>query len=186
MKKEYFSIPNLLSYFRILMLPVFLYLYFHADTTRDYVVAFALLVISMMTDLVDGWIARKFNMITDFGKLLDPLADKLTQGFLAIAVCSRYPLMISFVIYFACKEFYMLGMGLYIHKKTNHVIAAKMYGKISTVIIDVLVPLMLLFPNMPETLANIFIMIMTVGMTVSLVKYINLHISLLKGKEEGI
>ena len=185
MKKEIFSIPNLLSYFRILMLPVFLYLYYDAQSTLDYVVAFTLLTISLLTDLVDGWIARRFNMITELGKALDPIADKLTQGFLAIAVCSRYPLMIAFVIYFACKELYMGFMGLYVKKKTGTVIAAKMYGKISTAIIDVLIPLMLLFPNMPEIVANIFVMLMTISMTVSLVKYIHLHIALLKGKEEN-
>ena len=67
MKKEYFTIPNLMGYLRILLLPVFLYLYYHAQSLGEYVVAFVVLAISMLTDVFDGMIARKFNLVTDFG-----------------------------------------------------------------------------------------------------------------------
>ena len=96
MKKEYFTIPNLMGYFRILMIPVFLVLYFK----EQYPAAFTVLALSVLSDFLDGKIARRFNMVTDFGKMLDPIADKLTQAMLAIAVTFRYPLVIWLLLLF--------------------------------------------------------------------------------------
>ena len=104
MKKELFSIPNLMGYFRIIMIPVFLVLYYQAKTPNDYAKAFILLAISMLTDFFDGKIARKFHMETELGKALDPIADKLTQFALAIATTLRYPLMMVLVVFFFLKE----------------------------------------------------------------------------------
>lgn len=170
-----------MGYFRILMLPVFLYLYYNATTTKDYVIAFTLLTISLLTDLFDGWVARKFNMVTNFGKALDPVADKLTQFALAIAVASRYAFMIVFIVFFFCKELYMTIMGLYLKKKKNVWNGAKMYGKICTIIIDIGVSLLLLLHQLPEAAANIIILIMMISMVVSLVKYIGFHVSIIRG-----
>ena len=89
-KKEIFSIPNLMGYFRILMIPVFCYLYIGK---QRYLAASAAVLLSSLTDLFDGKIARKFNMVTELGKLLDPVADKLTHGALALCLALRYPLM---------------------------------------------------------------------------------------------
>lgn len=183
MKKEYFSIPNLMGYFRILMIPVFLYLYYKADTPRDYGVAFLVLAISLLTDLFDGWIARKFNMITDFGKALDPIADKLTQGALAIAVSFRYRFMLIFLALFVCKEMYMGIMGLYLKKKRNFWTGAKMYGKVCTTIIDVGAFVLLLLPGLSYTVANTLIVVMMIFMCYSLIRYILFHMSVLREKE---
>lgn len=116
-RKEYFTIPNMMGYFRILMIPVFLYLYYHAETSREYLISFLVLAVSYLTDLFDGKIARKFHCVTEFGKILDPFADKLTQGAIAIAVSFRNPMMRLFLILFVCKEMYMGIMGYYIMKK---------------------------------------------------------------------
>ena len=184
MKKEYFSIPNLMGYFRILMIPVFLYLYYKADTPRDYLIAFVILAVSLLTDLLDGWVARKFNMITDFGKALDPVADKLTQGALAIAVSFRYRLMLVFLTLFVCKEMYMGIMGLYLKKKKNFWSGAKMYGKVCTTIIDVGAFILLLIPNLSYTAANTLIIVMMLFMCYSLIRYILFHASVLREKEQ--
>ena len=74
--QEVFSIPNLLTYFRFVLIPVFVWLYLHGE----YTMAGAALVLSALTDLFDGKIARHFNQITELGILLDPIADKLTEG----------------------------------------------------------------------------------------------------------
>ena len=78
-KKQIFSIPNLFGYFRILILPVIAWLYLNAKEPSDYYVVTGLLILSSCTDFLDGLIARKFHMITDIGKVLDPISDKLTQ-----------------------------------------------------------------------------------------------------------
>lgn len=92
-KKELLSIPNLMGYFRLIMIPVFVWLYLRASTDADYYRAAIVMGISSITDMFDGMIARKFNMITEFGKLLDPLADKLTHGAILLCLWSRYPLI---------------------------------------------------------------------------------------------
>lgn len=180
MKKEYFTIPNLMGYFRILMLPVFLYLYHHAETQAQYWAAFVVLGISMLTDFFDGKIARRFNMVTDFGKALDPVADKLTQGALAIAVSFHYPLMKVFVAFFVAKECYMAVIGLYLIKKKNSWTAAKWYGKICTGIVDIGIFVLLLFPEIPVQAGNALILLMMAAMLFSLVKYIQFHLTVLR------
>ena len=93
MKKEYFNIPNMLAYFRILMIPVFLITYYHADTVEEFRISLVILAVAFLTDFFDGKIARKFNMVTEWGKALDPFADKLMQGALTIAVTFHHSLM---------------------------------------------------------------------------------------------
>ena len=78
-KKEIFSIPNILCYFRILLVPVFLWAYFDLQSDEGHFVAAIILVLSSLSDFFDGFIARKCHMITELGKLIDPVADKLTQ-----------------------------------------------------------------------------------------------------------
>ena len=78
-KKEIFSIPNILCYFRILLVPVFLWAYFDLQSDKGHLVAAGVLVLSSLSDFLDGFIARKCHMITELGKLIDPVADKLTQ-----------------------------------------------------------------------------------------------------------
>lgn len=182
MKKEYFSIPNLMGYFRILMLPVFLFTYSRAETREEYLLSFLILIVSLLTDFFDGKIARKFHMVTDFGKILDPVADKLTQGVLGIAVTLQYPLMGSFLVLFILKEIYMSVMGIYLIRKKNLRNGAQWYGKICTAVIDVGIVALLLFPNMSYKKANFLILLMMGFMVFSLVNYLRYHISAIKGE----
>lgn len=183
-KSEYFTIPNLMGYFRILMIPVFLYLYYHAETTKEHVIAFSVLAVSFLTDLFDGKIARKFNMVTDFGKMLDPVADKLTQCAMAVAITFHYPVMILFLVFFVCKEFYMGVMGLYILKKYDKIHGAQMYGKICTTIMDVCIFVLLLFTSLSKTAVNIIVLLMMAAMCYSWGRYLMFHIKVIK-EENG-
>ena len=112
--KEIFSIPNLMGYFRILLIPVFSWIYIHADGVSDYYMAAVLVGISGLTDMFDGKVARKFNMITELGKFIDPLADKLTQGALVLCFAVRYPLMRAVLALFILKEGFMGIMGRHV------------------------------------------------------------------------
>ena len=102
-RKELLSIPNLMGYFRLLMIPVFVYLYLHAETDRGYYASAAVMGISSITDMFDGLVARKFNMITEFGKFLDPFADKMTHGAILLCLWTRYPYMAVLVVLFVVK-----------------------------------------------------------------------------------
>lgn len=127
------NIPNLLSLIRIIEIPFFVY-YFLKDNLP---VAAIILVTSGLSDLLDGYIARKYNQITELGKILDPIADKLTLGAVVICMWILYakeiPMMnVCFTIMIA-KEL-LMGIGsLFLVKKGTKPTAAKWYGKVSTV-----------------------------------------------------
>ena len=91
--REYFSIPNILSYFRLALIPVYFYVYFDAQDAEGYFKAAVIIGISGLTDMLDGFIARHFNQITDWGKFIDPVADKLTLASIALSLAFRFPLM---------------------------------------------------------------------------------------------
>ena len=116
MKKDIFSIPNILSFVRILLIPIFVWLYVTAGTSGEYYLAAAVVVASGITDFLDGQIARRCNMITEFGKFLDPLADKLTQGTLFLCIAINYPLMWILLAIWLLKDGFMAIMGLVLLK----------------------------------------------------------------------
>ena len=178
--KDYFNIPNILGYIRILLLPVFLVMYRRAETTGEFVAAFAVLAFSMLTDLFDGKIARKYNMVTDFGKALDPVADKLTQLVLLIVLIGKYRLIWLLLIISAVKELYMAVMGSYIIKTRGIYVQAEMQGKVYTMAADICIFLMLLVPRIPETVANTVIVILSVGAVVTMLLYLRTHLRVLR------
>lgn len=166
-KEELFTIPNLMGYFRILMIPVFCYLYL----TDRYVPAIIVIVISSVTDMLDGKVARRFNMITDFGKMLDPVADKLTHGALAICLAFKYPLMWVLIVLMAVKETYMAVMGIVNIKKGLPVEGAKIYGKFCTAYLFVMLIVLVVFPGLPLKAVYILILIGIFIMAQTLVLY---------------
>ncbi len=93
MKEKIFTIPNMMSVFRILLIPFILWMFF----TERYYIAAGLLVLSGITDLLDGFIARRFHMISALGKALDPIADKLTILAVLVSLCFFSPTMIALV-----------------------------------------------------------------------------------------
>lgn len=171
LRSEYFTIPNLLGYFRILLIPVYLYLYFKAETKGDYLLAAAVIGVSGLTDCLDGKIARKFNMITEFGKILDPIADKLTQGALVISLMLRFPLMEYVFGLFVIKEIYMSVMGAVMLKKGKKMDGAQWCGKVCTSVLYVVMLLLILLPDINIFTANILMLICMLFMTYSLVSY---------------
>ena len=180
MKKEIFSIPNLMGYFRILMLPVFLACYNRANTPKEYGLAFGLLAVIFLSDALDGFVARKFNMITNLGKMLDPIADKLVQGTLTLAVALRHPLMKVFFVIFLIKEIYMGLMGLYLLRAKNTLNGAQWYGKLCTAVMDAGVLMMLFLPNLAAGISNAIIAVMIAVNLFSLVMYVKFHVGLIK------
>lgn len=179
-----------MGYFRILMLPVFMIFYLKVETIgdRNYIIALVALLLSILSDLFDGKVARKFNMVTDWGKMLDPIADKLTQGVLAITLGIRItarigqPLMWIFLGIFLVKELYQGLMGLYIIKKKDFVQAAKWFGKFSTGGVDMTFFALLLFPNIPEHVVKILCWMIILVIIYAFFCYVLYHIGILNGK----
>lgn len=154
-KKQILTIPNLLSVVRIALIPVIVWLYSYE---KNYCAAIGVIVLSAATDIVDGWIARHFNLISDFGKALDPLADKLTQAALLLCLLSEYKLMWGLIVVFGLCEITKFTLGIIIAKKHDEVNGAKWYGKANTVIIYATMMALILFPQMSGTIANTLIL----------------------------
>ncbi len=147
-KKEIFSIPNILSFVRILLIPLFAWFYLTADDSGGYYLAAVIVIISGITDFLDGQIARRCNMITEFGKFLDPLADKLTQGTLFFCIAFRHPLMWILLVLWLIKDGFMAIMGLILLKtKEKKLDGAKWYGKVCTAMIYFAILALLFFPS---------------------------------------
>lgn len=171
-KKDIFTVPNLMGYFRLLLIPVFLYIYCTAEDNKDYYLAAVVVGISGITDFLDGFVARKFNQITELGKVLDPLADKLTQGALILALTTRYPLMVALVILFVIKEGFMLVMDLICLSKGKKLDGAMWFGKVCTAILYLVMFLLILFPQLPVVVVNILILICGAAMLMAFILYI--------------
>lgn len=122
-------VPNILTLFRFILIPFI----FISITNEQYLTAFIILTISGITDILDGFIARKFNFITNFGKLIDPLSDKATQicVLLALVLNNIVPLWILFIVFL--KELIMIAGASFLYGK-ELVVSSKWYGKLSTVL----------------------------------------------------
>lgn len=179
-KEELFTIPNIMGYFRIILIPLYLVLYYRADSTFDYYIAASVIALSGLTDLFDGKIARKFNMVTDLGKMLDPLADKLTIGCLALSFTFRYPFMRELLILFVVKELYMLLMGILFMSKGWKTKGATGYGKLCTAMLYIIMFSLLLFPELKIMYVNILILTACIIMLITLASYIEFYTRLFK------
>lgn len=170
-KKELFTIPNLLSLFRLAIIPVYVIIYLNAKDYRDYFIAAAILAVSCLTDLIDGKIARHFNMISAVGKILDPLADKATQFALILCLSANYPILWWLIGCFVIKEGFQLIAGSINLRKGIMLKGALITGKICTTVLFVSLIFMVLVPELSETAVNVITIIDFVFMLISFVDY---------------
>ena len=170
-KKEIFTIPSLLSFFRLILIPVYMVIYLRATERYDYLIAGIILSISCLTDAVDGKIARKFNMITTLGKFLDPLADKLTQFALLICLGVRYPVLWAVFILFVVKELFQLIAGI-VAARYGYILKGALFsGKVCTTVLFTSLVAMVIFPELNAATVNIIAMIDGVFLMVAFSDY---------------
>ena len=148
-KREVFTIPNFLSFIRLLLIPVYTIIYLNAKQFQDFSLAAGILAISCLTDMIDGKIARQFDMISNIGKILDPLADKLTQLSLSVCLSIRYPVVRGVLIIFVIKEVFQTGAAYAMFRKGKVLPGALMAGKICTAVLFVSFICLMLIPAMP-------------------------------------
>ena len=172
-KKDICSIPNLLSLLRLILIPVYITIYLNAREATDYYLASGILAVSCLTDMVDGKIARHFNMITSLGKVLDPLADKLTQFtlILCLALKVENTLLWYLIGLFVLKESFQLIAGSLRLRKGIMLKGALLSGKICTTILFVSLILMVMMPDMPLQTINIITIIDALFLLIAFVHY---------------
>lgn len=144
------SIPNLLSVFRIVLLPVFVTVFILAEPRYYYWLAI-ILIVSGLSDILDGIIARKFNQVTQLGKFLDPLADKLTVATVLACLAFLHPQVLFVLVVYVLKELLMGGGFLLLSKKKIALESSKWFGKMATVVTYIVMFLLIIIPNISDT-----------------------------------
>ena len=170
-KKDWVTIPNMLSLLRILLIPIFGYIYLTATQPIHYYLAAFIILLSGLTDLIDGWIARKYQQITELGKLLDPIADKLTQLTVLLCLFTQFKWVGYIVLLFLVKESFMLISSLILLKKGKKLDGAKWYGKIATAIFYVCMVYLVAFPLAVDSIVSSLILIIGFFLLLSLFLY---------------
>ena len=155
-KKDIFTIPNLLSLLRLALIPVYATIYLDAGKPR---LAALVLALSCLTDLLDGFIARRFHMISLLGKFLDPLADKVTQLTVLILLASRFPLVKSLIPLFIGKELVQCALA-YLHFRRGKMLDGALWtGKIATAVVFVTLILLMLLPSLSYRAVRAFVLV---------------------------
>ena len=180
------TIPNALSVVRMLIIPFFAWSFLQDRLP----LAVGLLVLSGLTDCVDGFIARKLNQVTELGKMLDPLADKLTQGVVALCLAMRFPVIGPVLLVFIVKELVMLCCAIGLLKKKKRPCAAQWYGKVATVMFYASVALIVVMDGFlhVEGLAFQVISYVLLGLTAAMmiysaVRYFQIFLTILRSND---
>ncbi len=177
------TVPNVLSLVRIGILPVFIFLYIRSCNVDSVVLmytAFGLLILSGLTDCFDGWIARRFHQESEIGKLLDPVADKLTQVAVLLALTTQYREFLPLLLLCTVKELLQGLGGLIVLGKGMEMRSSKWYGKMSTVVFYIAVAAIVLWKDMPHWLVLTLVALVAVLMLFAFLRYLQLFLNIRK------
>lgn len=184
------TVPNMLSILRLLLVPVFAVLYLTSGEhpARLYWSIGALLL-SGLSDALDGYIARRFNQISESGKLLDPLADKLTQVTVLVCVTVRCPALIPLLIICAVKELLQLiGGAILLHGGDCGIEGSHWYGKLATFVFYGVMAVFLFFELRPMTMPlwlEIVLIVLVSGLMLNaFFRYLGLFLKMHRAQEE--
>ena len=166
-KKDILTIPNMLSLFRLLLIPVYVVIYFK----NNYLLAAGILALSCMTDMFDGYIARRFNMISTTGKILDPLADKATQLTMIICLLIKRPELTLLIVFFLIKEVFQLIAASIMLRKGIVLKGALLTGKISTTLLFVSLVTLVLLPDLNDTYVLVISIVDSVALLIAMIDY---------------
>lgn len=178
-QKKILTIPNILSFFRLCLIPVIMWLYIKK---QDYLSTLIILLLSGATDIVDGIIARKYNMISDFGKIFDPIADKFTQMAMLFCLVSRFNYMMIPLIFLVIKEIFTGVTSLISFKRAKAVKGAVWHGKLTTVTLYSVIAIHLIWFNISRTISLILVGISIGIMLMSFIMYSVQNFKAIKNK----
>ncbi len=168
-KSGFFTVPNILTIVRFCLIPVIVYVYCFKENYR---LALILVILSAATDVIDGIIARRFNLVSDVGKIIDPIADKLTQ--LAVLVClvTKFGWYMLFpATLLVIKEVFSGIVVLVAINKTGEVTSSVWHGKLTTVLLYGVMALHIIWPEIPQALSYVLVFACTGVMIMSAILY---------------
>ncbi|MDO4324311.1 MAG: CDP-alcohol phosphatidyltransferase family protein [Lachnospiraceae bacterium] len=170
-KKELLTIPNLLSAFRLVLAILFLGIYQRMGLEAGRERMGIILILSAVSDFLDGKIARRFHMVSEVGKILDPVADKLTQGVLLICLLSRYRMASVILMLFLLKECCTTLDGARTIAKARKNDGAKWYGKVSTAVFYAVMLILNFVPGITDKTADFLLGVSGVFILLAFVMY---------------
>lgn len=180
-KNKYWSriltIPNVLTFIRLALIPLFMWIYF---VRQDAVWSGIVVIVSGCSDILDGHIARRYHMESNLGRVLDPVADKLSQAAMCFALMIRYPIMFWLLIFFGIKEFSMAVLGWFYMRRTGVVNSARWYGKASSIVQYVAMIALILDPEIADYPAHVLIGLCMASHIISLLSYVFFYIRSLR------
>ena len=175
------TIPNILSFLRLLLIPLIVWLYV---VQKNPLWTALVLTLSGITDIADGIIARRFHMVSDFGKALDPVADKLTQIAMLFCLFTRFRWMLLPLCLLVVKEITAGIMGMMVIRKTGKVEGAVWHGKVPTVLVYGMMAIHLVLYSIPPVVSDLLIVGSTAMALLSAVLYAVKNIRILKGSSD--
>lgn len=188
LKRELFSVPNILTYFRIILIPVFVVFYVNsAHSIKCYIASVMVLIASGLTDMLDGRIARKYDQITELGKVLDPVADKLSQCAILACLLIRYRLFIPVLAIFVIKEITMAVLALVFYRLGRKLKGAHWYGKIATSSFYLITIFLLLVPpgKVPAEVSDALIILSGAFMLFAFIMYLRVYFVMWKDHKDN-
>lgn len=162
------NIPNILSLLRICLLPFFIW----QIAVENNINAGIILVVSGLTDLLDGYLARRNGWISQLGKVLDPLADKLTQVTVCIVLLIKLRSLWPFFLILLLKDAIMLLFGGHLIKQGIKLEGAKWFGKVATSLFYITMAVILLFPTTPQVVTISLLTITVLSSIISILMYV--------------
>ena len=144
------NIPNMISLLRIVLTPIFVRLYLEGEHTA----AMWLLAAAALSDMLDGLVARRFDMITPLGKVLDPVADKLLQLAMLLCLVSFRPELWLLLMLHMLREGLLGAMGYVVYRRCGSLIGSRWYGKLCTALLCAFLGSALIWPQMPQSIVD--------------------------------
>lgn len=172
-KKGIFTIPNLLTLLRLALIPVYTTIYLDRENSQ---LAAGVLAFSCLTDLLDGMIARRFHMVSNLGKFLDPLADKITQLTVLLCLSTRYALINALIPLFIVKECMQCALA-YFHFRNGKTLGGALWaGKISTAVLFISLIVLMALPYASTAFVTFLVLSDVLVLVISLVNYLNAYL----------
>lgn len=166
------NLPNILTLIRLFLVPLYVIVFQHEEGIRLF--AALIFLVASATDVLDGYLARKWNITTRWGQLMDPLADKCMQLAVILTLFSARQVPIWFLVILVVKELMMITGGIFLYSKKTYV-KANNAGKLSTVVLFLVMTLLLLLPSMNVVVKNILLGISAVLALLAGTSYLYLY-----------
>ena len=180
-ENKIFTIPNIITMFRIVLIPIFIFCYFKYENV---LINASLILLSAFSDVIDGIIARKFNLISNLGKYLDPIADKLSLFTLCLCLSIRYNYLFLLFIILLLRDGFMLFMGAKFLLKYKYTYCAKWYGKVATASCYLCFGLHILWVYIPSIILQIIFLIASCFVLTSFILYMCFEFKMLRKLEQ--